>query len=76
MKKPSDAAQIRELKERIDDLQRDRHALSTKLTYTEADVSKTREALSAANRKLSDAAEEARQWQARFDQLLTAISKR
>lgn len=76
MKKPSDAAQIRELKERVDDLQRDRHALSTKLTYAEADVSKIRESLSVAKRRLADAAADARQWQARFDQLLTAISKR
>ena len=76
MKKPSTQSKIRDLKYEVDCLDKEARGLGERLAQAEIDLAKTREALSVANRKLSDAAADARQWQARFDQLLTAISKR
>lgn len=76
MKKPSTQHEIDELKQRVGTLLTDRHQLSLKLSQTELDLANVRDALQVANRRLADAAAESRQWQARFDQLLTAISKR
>ena len=76
MKKPSPATQIRYLKSEVDGLDKEARIIGQKLAQAEIDLTKTREALSIANRKLADAAADARQWQARFDQLLIAISKR
>ena len=76
MKKPSTSKQIRYLKSEVDGLDKEARIIGQKLAQAEIDLTKTREALSIANRKLADAAADARQWQARFDQVLTAISKR
>lgn len=76
MKKPSAQAKIRDLKSesvaKIVCLDKEARSLSERLAQAEIDLDKTREAF----RKLADAAAEARQWQARFDQLLAVISKR